>query len=367
MANFKSFIKKKYHPIPIYETPVHGGHADPEAEKIAKKEKKKLDEAFKDHPSFKDLTTTNLNPHIADNQQDVHDYLTDMYDLRMPNRHSMPQQEADEVKRHEKEGKSQFTPDEKEALYKYSEHSHRLNMKLIEGHKEGKSDKEALDITPEQKELLKKHGEKWDAVPWSHEDHYAHEDAMYAKENIKEHQDQVKHLDSAMHKSKNAREHDMYVMHGLKNWHPGKEAAKHPDGHIMLPAYTSTSIDPSIGHGFTYHDTTAKVKDPKNPNRTDHTKIPTAHVLKIHVKPEHKGVYLGKYSAHDHEHEFLLPRKTVLKIHKKPTIHTDTQHYEYTDWGAPGSPTKTRINKRRTHVWHAEIVHQHGDDDHETT
>lgn len=131
--------------------------------------------------------------------------------------------------------------------------------------------------------------------------------------------------------------HDMVVYHGTHRWNPGKESAKHPEGHIHLPAYTSTSIDKHKANAFA----------------AGHTHFKTDaghHILEIHLPKGHKGVYLGSHSIHDDEKEFLLPRGTNLKIHPNPTKMSHTVHgYDYKEkvW---------KPQQKEVHVWKATPV-----------
>lgn len=114
--------------------------------------------------------------------------------------------------------------------------------------------------------------------------------------------------------------HELHVHTGVR-FHPGEVAAKHPEGHVHLPAFTSTSISGGIASDFTY------------PVGGEN------HVLHVHMKPGDKGRYVGHISHFKHEKEFVLPRQTTLKIHPTPDKYMD---------GAGGA----------VHVWHATIHHQ---------
>jgi hypothetical protein len=87
-----------------------------------------------------------------------------------------------------------------------------------------------------------------------------------------------------------------------------------------------------------------------------HSKNSQSHILHIHVKPEHKGLYLGKHTMYEGEHEFLLPRNTILQIHKKPTVYTKKSVFRDETGKVVGH------HVHRTHMWHADIV-GHDDDD----
>lgn len=225
--------------------PVHGGHA-----------KKSIKEAIADHgPAYKhayEWADHNENHHLGERVDDVHHKL----DKRPEHFH-----------KHEKE---------RAALRSYTEGSHQINRHLVARATGTKSH-------------------------WDH-DHFDDEhDEKRKDKSRKEAETQIKHLDNAIHKSK--LEHDVHVYHGLKGWHPGDEARKH-NGHIKLPAYTSTSIKKSTAQDFSGADHKGE-----------------QHVLHIHMKKGQKGKYLGSNSEYDNEKEMLLPRNTVLKIHPRSTKH----------------------------------------------
>lgn len=115
-------------------------------------------------------------------------------------------------------------------------------------------------------------------------------------------------------------DHDLHVHTGVR-FHPGEVAAKHPEGHVHLPAFTSTSINAGVASDFTY---------PVNGEN---------HVLHVHMKAGDKGRYVGHVSHHQHEKEFVLPRQTTLKIHPHPDKYLD---------GAGSA----------VNVWHATVHHQ---------
>lgn len=134
------------------------------------------------------------------------------------------------------------------------------------------------------------------------------------------------------HATNHLLDHELHVYHGLDTWDPGKEAAKNKHGLIHIPTFLSTSTSKLEAHKFSkmrgeHHDETPK-------------EINNGHILHIHLKKNNKGLYVGTHSAQSNitgynEHEFLMPRDTVLKVHP--------QHTELNDG---------------TKVWHA-TVHQH--------
>lgn len=146
-------------------------------------------------------------------------------------------------------------------------------------------------------------------------------------------------------------EKDVDVYHGLAGWHPGMESFKHPERHIKMPAFTSTSLHRETASDFAYH---VPNKKGKAMGETESSR----HMLHIKLKKgQQPGSYVDPISQCEGEKEFLLHRGSILKIHPKPTvlhIHDDAQHQ------------KMKANRdgpyRRKHVyiWHAEYVdHQH--------
>jgi hypothetical protein len=125
-------------------------------------------------------------------------------------------------------------------------------------------------------------------------------------------------LDKALNKPLS---HPLHVMSGVR-FHPGEIAAQHPDSLVHLPAYTSTSIHPKIAHEFSEY------------------RAEGMHHLHIHMQPGDKGAYVAHHAdTSEHEHEFVLPRATTLKVNPKPDIHED----------ADGT---------KQHIWHATIHSQ---------
>lgn len=95
------------------------------------------------------------------------------------------------------------------------------------------------------------------------------------------------------------------------------------DGHLHLPAYTSTSIDDKIARKFTNPDSESR------------------HMLKLDLSEHDKGAYIGHINSRDQkvggissEKELLLPRGMTLKIHK------------------------SEVDKDGINIHHASIVHE---------
>ena len=138
----------------------------------------------------------------------------------------------------------------------------------------------------------------------------------------------VKNLDAHLNNPHNALKHDLHVYHGTTSWNPGHEAAKHPEGHIRIPTYVSTSIHKHVAHNFGTKDDYGEGDEMTESRR---------HVLHVHLKEGDPGKYIGNNTSVDrNEHEFLLPRNKVYKVHPKPTKLSDG-----------------------THVWHAEMLKDH--------
>jgi hypothetical protein len=129
----------------------------------------------------------------------------------------------------------------------------------------------------------------------------------------------TKGIDAAL--SRNKLGHDLHVYTGT-GFDPNKLASKHPERHIHLDAYTSTSIHKGIAKEFA-------------DSGDEHM-----HVIHLHLKKGQKGKYIAHHSpGNEEEHEFLLPRNTTIKLHPEPTIHHDSYGSKY-------------------HVWHAHVVDQ---------
>lgn len=132
--------------------------------------------------------------------------------------------------------------------------------------------------------------------------------------NKARHEKTVKGLDSLLNRSKVPR--NLTVFHGInapssEKFNPGEVASQHPDRHVRMPAYLSTSVDPHIASSFA------------KPEKWDGTarKPTTTHMLRIHLKRGQKGYrYVGDRSSISGEREGILKRDSVLKISEHPTI-----------------------------------------------
>lgn len=119
--------------------------------------------------------------------------------------------------------------------------------------------------------------------------------------------------------TKNKLTHDLHVYHGLDTWDPGKEASKHPEGHVKIPTFLSTSHSKKSAVEFAHMR-----GEHQDPEEAEHRAYNKGHVLHIHLKKGQKGLYIGDHSAQTNitghnEHEFLLPRNQTLKIHPHHT------------------------------------------------
>lgn len=138
----------------------------------------------------------------------------------------------------------------------------------------------------------------------------------------------VKGLDSFLKGGKV--KHDMTVFHGVsakssQSFNPGELASQHPDRHIRMPAYLSTSIHPSIASSF------ARPMFEGKPT--------TTHILRIHLKKGQSGYrYLGDRSEFPKEREGILARDKTLKISEHPT---EIHHHE---------------TGGKMHVWDAHVI-----------
>lgn len=308
MQKFKFFIKKKIKHILIDAEPVHGSHAKHDASKEKPKEIKEATQVkhVLDHLN----STINANKHIGADVEAVHEAMT---------------QDQNFEKHVSKTGQS--------GLRNYTDNSRDINNYLIDkakgvGHNAHLSDEHAA--------LIKKYGNHENPDSWKHRE------ALEKVRKIENSKAGIKNIDSAFdHKAK--RKHDVYAFHGCGYWHPGKEAAKHPERLIHMPAYTSSSINGGVAAGFANE---VQKKPLRMTGRSDYVK----HVLKIHVKPEHKAVYLGDNSLYPEESEMLIHRGTNLKIHPTPTVLHNSHELK-----------RDKTNRRTTYVWHASIEGQHDD------
>ena len=120
---------------------------------------------------------------------------------------------------------------------------------------------------------------------------------------LPEYKKQTEHLDAILKEHKLP--YNIHLYHGA-GFNPGKEAAKHPEGLIRMPSYLSTSHNKVVAKSFAGGSIVDNAE----------------HILHIHAKKGQHGLYIGNRVIGD-EHETLLPRNQVLKVHPKPTILSD--------------------------------------------
>ena len=114
----------------------------------------------------------------------------------------------------------------------------------------------------------------------------------------------IKALDAAV--SRNKLKHPLVTYSGI-TWNPADQMTH--DGLVHTPAFSSTSTDPHLAYGFSF-----KKDAPKNHDR---------HILRIRHQVGQSGVYLKndpEITQYDHESEYIIPRDSVLKVNKTPTV-----------------------------------------------
>lgn len=125
----------------------------------------------------------------------------------------------------------------------------------------------------------------------------------------KEHRAKVDTLDEACHLHQTP--HSFAVYSGIDPEHAAK-VILHDQVHH--PAFLSTSLSPHVAAGF------AQFKaDENNPRGVE------GHILKIVVPNHHAGAFVGHLHGMN-EHEFILPRDTVLNIHRDKTLYAPIPH-----------------------------------------
>ncbi len=117
-------------------------------------------------------------------------------------------------------------------------------------------------------------------------------------------------LDKELHEHK--LEHPLHVFSGV-GFHPQELASQHPEGHVHLPAYTSTSIDKSVARDFA--GTAGFGKGERS-----------RHIIHMELPKGHPGKYLGRNSENSSESEFMLPRNMKIKIHPEPKVVSSYGH-----------------------------------------
>lgn len=273
MKSFKQFLEAKNTPVPIADyVPEHGGHTKEKQHK---------------NPPVADYTPehgSHAKPSQVKESADTNGY----YEFIGHNPNTRIGSTHDLV--HEKLNPSEERWEKKPASHRnavreYTGGSRWLNHELV----------------------TQSHGRE---STFAHKDEDAGWEKSLKTDNAKKFPKVVKGLDSFLNKSKV--KSDMTVFHGIsaqasQNFHPGELANQHPDRHIKMPAYLSTSIHPSIAASF------AKPRYAGEPT--------TSHILKIHLKKGQSGYhYLGDRSEFPKEKEGLLARGKTMKIGEHPTV-----------------------------------------------
>lgn len=112
--------------------------------------------------------------------------------------------------------------------------------------------------------------------------------------------------------------HEMNVYSGVP-FHPDIVASKHPNRHIILPAYTSTSIEKGAAYSFSKKNA-RKISE-------DHGFDPThKHIVRFNLKPGQKGNFAYKNSRYSGELEYVLPRNSKIQVAEKPQVFVDKEH-----------------------------------------
>jgi hypothetical protein len=123
----------------------------------------------------------------------------------------------------------------------------------------------------------------------------------------------MEQMDEALHLHKTPE--PMTVWSGISGEHTNTVLYSDKVHH---PSYLSTSLSPATAAAFSEDH---KVLDTKYPR--DYPRDYYSHVLAIHVPEGHPGAYIEHFTAVPGEHEFIMPRDTILKIdHSKREIHT---------------------------------------------
>lgn len=315
MKSFKQFLKGKVAAVTVSALPVHGSHAH------KKKEKAKEKPLKESH-----LASINQEEHQKKHLPiDHEEYL---------NKHSMSDHEYDHLNKgyrprkveiehrhgHDDWGFNKEKPVTHE-IREYTDGSAHVNRNLVH-HATGKAS--LLHTHAKYKKLLK--SENPDAIGNSKETHNRRHEELKTK---------IKRLDHAFKKSK--LKHAATVMSGV-GFDPDHYASQHPDRHIHMPAYTSTSSKAIVATKFAKG--ASQLHSDHNGAETRH-----AHVLRIHLPKGHSAVPVLSRSSLNNEHETILPRNMKLKISHKP-YHTE----EHRDEGYHGPIT------HKYHYWDAHPV-----------
>jgi hypothetical protein len=275
MKTFKQFLKSKTTEVPIADYyPSHGAHSQekkkvPIADYKPSHGKHSVDEAIKQPKTISHAEFTSHNPNSK-----IHPSVTGVHEHLDP-----PEEKWNRA----------LKPHEKEAVAEYTASSVSSNRELIDRAHGRPSN---FEHKPDDS--------TWDK-DWKTGRKAAHEKI-------------TKGLDSVLNRSKVPR--NLTVFHGInatssEKFNPGELASQHPDRHVRMPAYLSTTVDPHIASAFAKPE--KYVGTEKKPT--------TTHMLRINLKRGQKGYrYVGDRSSINGEREGILKRDSVLKISEHPTI-----------------------------------------------
>lgn len=273
LKTFKQFLNAKKVPVPIADYyPSHGTHSKeqaPIADYKPSHGKHSMKEAVKlpNEMNHEEFTAHNPNSKI-------HPTVTGVHEKLEPS---------------EEKWNRSLKPHEKEAVAEYTGSSASSNRELIDT----------------------AHGRP------SNFNHHEDDDSWtkdWKTGNKARHEKLVKGLDSVLNRSKVPR--NLTVYHGInvpssEKFNPGEVASQHPERHVRMPAYLSTTVDPHIATAFA------------KPEKYDgYKKSPaTTHMLRIHLKRGQSGFkYVGERSSIAGEREGILGRDKTLKISEHPTV-----------------------------------------------
>jgi hypothetical protein len=289
MKTFKNFVKDKENKVPAVLI-MQGGHSRRPKDDKVPAQLIKQGEHSKPPKGVKEEWDTKKGEWKTTDPDHNHDMAAKYHYNRMDNSANhhigsdVGEVQSELETRHDM---NHLSDAEKNRVHEYSDSSWHLNRELYNAHKEG-------------------------------------------RRHDPEHDNSVTHIDSALKRHKLP-----YPLKTFSGTHfdVGEEAAKTPSREIHLPAYTSTSIKPSVARGFA-QDTKERTPAGKK----------IQHILRFHLPKGHHGLYLGTRSNFTNEHEFLLPRNTRIKVGEHPEIHPHP--YD----------RNTEI-----HVWDAHPVDHHSD------
>jgi hypothetical protein len=273
MKSFKQFLKAKTVKVPVADYyPSHGVHSQekkkvPVADYTPSHGNHSMKEETTKTISHSEFTSHNPNSKIHPSVSGVHEKL----------------------EHPEEKWNNSLKPHEKVAIGEYTASSAASNRELIDT----------------------AHGRPSNFHPHPDDNTWTKEWKIGGKEK---HEKLIKGLDSVLNRSKAPR--NLTVYHGInapssEKFNPGEAASQHPERHLRMPAYLSTTVDPHIASAF------AKPEKWEG----DEKKPTTTHMLRIHLKRGQKGFkYVGDRSSLPGEREGILKRDSVLKIAEHPTV-----------------------------------------------